>query len=164
MDHGSEFGAHRMDDNGYWDSEFKQYVETKGIRPILARAKYPQTNGKIEKWFHAFKRFRYGFDSLEGFLFWYNNQPHGVWISIISNLRNSHSGEDYLKRLSSVSVSECLVGALMKHLSSLKHRSMRNYLRTVHSVEMLEKYFITLLGEVGCCLCPALLYPIKCDI
>jgi transposase InsO family protein len=28
MDHGSEFGAHRRDENGDWDSEFKQYLET----------------------------------------------------------------------------------------------------------------------------------------
>jgi len=41
MDHGSEFGAHRRDENGYWDSEFKQYLETRGIRPILARVKHP---------------------------------------------------------------------------------------------------------------------------
>ena len=77
MDHGSEFGAHRRDENGYWDSEFKQYLETKEIRPILARVKHPQTNGKIEKWFHAYKRFRYEFDSLDDFIFWYNNRPHG---------------------------------------------------------------------------------------
>jgi putative transposase len=77
MDHGSEFGAHRRDENGYWDSEFKQYLETKGIRPILARVKHPQTNGKIEKWFHAYKRFRYEFASLDEFIVWYNNRPHG---------------------------------------------------------------------------------------
>ena len=77
MDHGSAFGAHRRDENGYWDSEFKQYLETKGIHPILARVKHPQTNGKIEKWFHAYKRFRYEFDSLDEFIVWYNNRPHG---------------------------------------------------------------------------------------
>lgn len=36
MDHGSEFGAHRSDKDGYLDSEFKHYLETHGIRPILA--------------------------------------------------------------------------------------------------------------------------------
>ena len=77
MDHGSAFGAHRRDENGYWDSEFKRYLETNGIRPILARVKHPQTNGKIEKWFHAYKRFRYEFDSLDEFIVWYNNRPHG---------------------------------------------------------------------------------------
>ena len=43
MDHGSEFGAHRRDENGDWDSEFKQYLESKGIHPIQARVKHPQT-------------------------------------------------------------------------------------------------------------------------
>lgn len=77
MDHGSEFGAHRRDENGDWDSEFKQYLETHDIRPILARVKHPQTNGKIEKWFDTYKRFRYEFDSLDEFIVWYNNRPHG---------------------------------------------------------------------------------------
>lgn len=77
MDHGSAFGAHRRNENGYWDSEFKRYLETKGIHPILTRVKHPQTNGKIEKWFHAYKRFRYEFASLDEFIVWYNNRPHG---------------------------------------------------------------------------------------
>ena len=77
MDHGSEFGAHRRDENGYWDSEFKQYLGTHDIRPILARVKHPQTNGKIEKWFDTYKRFRYEFASLDEFIVWYNNRPHG---------------------------------------------------------------------------------------
>jgi putative transposase len=72
-----EFGAHRRDENGNWDSEFKQYLETQGIRPILARVKHPQTNGKIEKWFDAYKQFRKEFSSLDEFIDWYNNRPHG---------------------------------------------------------------------------------------
>jgi putative transposase len=77
MDHGSEFGAHRRDENGYWDSEFKQYLESKEIQPILARVKHPQTNGKIEKWFHAYVRFRNEFVTLDEFIDWYNDRPHG---------------------------------------------------------------------------------------
>jgi putative transposase len=76
MDHGSEFGAHRVDENGYWDSEFLQYLGSKGIHPILARVKHPQTNGKIEKWFDSYERFRYEYSSLDEFLVWYNNRPH----------------------------------------------------------------------------------------
>jgi putative transposase len=77
MDHGSELGAHRRDENGDWDREFKQYLGTHDIRPILARVKHPQTNGKIEKWFDTYKRFRYEFASLDEFIVWYNNRPHG---------------------------------------------------------------------------------------
>jgi len=77
MDHGSEFGAHRIDENGNWDSEFKQYLESQGIRPIPARVKHPQTNGKIEKWFDTYRRFRYEFETLDDFILWYNDRPHG---------------------------------------------------------------------------------------
>jgi len=77
MDHGSEFGAHRREENGEWDSEFKQYILNLAIHPILARVKHPQTNGKIEKWFDAYRRFRNEFPSLDKFVDWYNNRPHG---------------------------------------------------------------------------------------
>jgi len=58
MDHGSKFGAHRINKDGSWDSEFKRHIEAIGIKPILARVKNHQTNGKIEKWFDTYKRFR----------------------------------------------------------------------------------------------------------
>jgi hypothetical protein len=37
MDHGSEFGAHRIHDDGSWSSEFKYHLKRYGIKPILAR-------------------------------------------------------------------------------------------------------------------------------
>jgi transposase InsO family protein len=77
MDHGSEFGAHRIDEKGEWDGEFKQHLLKYEIKPILARVKHPQTNGKIEKWFDAYQRFRKHFSSFEEFVDWYNNRPHG---------------------------------------------------------------------------------------
>lgn len=77
MDRGSEYGAHRINEDGNWDSEFKQYLESMGIRPIPTRAKHPQTNGKIEKWFDTYRRFRYEFASLDDFISWYNDRPHG---------------------------------------------------------------------------------------
>ena len=48
MDHGSEFGAHRVPENGKWEGQFKTHLEKHGIKPILARVKHPQTNGKLE--------------------------------------------------------------------------------------------------------------------
>jgi putative transposase len=77
MDHGSEFGAHRRDENGNWDGEFKRYIVSLGIKPILARVKHPQTNGKLEKWFDAYQRFRKFFATFDEFVEWYNNRPHG---------------------------------------------------------------------------------------
>jgi len=72
MDHGAEFGAHRRDENGQWDSEFKQHIVNLGIKPILARVKHPQTNGKIEEWFDSYRRFRKFFASFDEFVDWYN--------------------------------------------------------------------------------------------
>jgi transposase InsO family protein len=77
MNHGSEFGAHRINEKGEWDGEFKQHLLKYEIKPILARVKHPQTNGKIEKWFDAYQRFRKHFSSFEEFVDWYNNRPHG---------------------------------------------------------------------------------------
>jgi putative transposase len=77
MDHGAEFGAHRVREDGYWDSDFKQHLERHGIRPILARVKHPQTNGKLERWFGEYKKHRLAFSTFEDFKEWYNNRPHG---------------------------------------------------------------------------------------
>jgi len=68
MDHGSEFGAHRINEKDEWDSEFKQHILKYEIKPILARVKHPQTNGKIEKWFDTYQRFRKHFSSFEEFI------------------------------------------------------------------------------------------------
>jgi len=78
LDHGSEFGAHRINKDGSWDSEFRRHVEALGIKLILAAVRHPQTNGKVEKWFHTYKRFRDEFETLEEFIHWYNRRPHGA--------------------------------------------------------------------------------------
>ena len=77
MDHGSEFGAHRIHEDGSWDGNFKQHLEKYGIKPILARVKHPQTNGKLERWFQEYRRHRSAFSSFDEFIEWYNNRPHG---------------------------------------------------------------------------------------
>jgi len=59
------FGAHRINKDGSWDSEFKRHIEALGIKPILAGVRHPQTNGRIEKWFHTYKRFRCEFETFE---------------------------------------------------------------------------------------------------
>jgi putative transposase len=77
MDHGAEFGAHRIHDDGSWSSEFKDHLEKHGIKPILARVKHPQTNGKLERFFGEYKRHRHAFSSFDEFINWYNDRPHG---------------------------------------------------------------------------------------
>jgi len=77
LDHGSEFGAHRIRDDGSWNSEFKDHLEKYGIKPILARVKHPQTNGKLERFFGEYKKHRSAFSSFDEFISWYNDRPHG---------------------------------------------------------------------------------------
>ena len=77
MDRGGEFGAHRTDEKGDWDGEFKRYLESLGIHPIRIKRQHPQSNGKIEKWFDCYRIHREHFDSFDLFADWYNNRPHG---------------------------------------------------------------------------------------
>lgn len=77
LDHGSEFGAHRVHDDGTWSSEFKDHLEKYNIKPILARVKHPQTNGKLERFFQEYKKHRQAFSSFDEFINWYNDRPHG---------------------------------------------------------------------------------------
>ena len=77
IDNGSQFGAHRTDDKGEWNSEFKRIVEGYGTKIIRTSVNHPQTNGKLEKWNDTYERARKDFESFEDFVFWYNNvRPH----------------------------------------------------------------------------------------
>jgi len=40
---------------------------------MIARIKHPQTNGKVEKFFDCYNRYRDDFESLDDFVYWYNN-------------------------------------------------------------------------------------------
>ena len=72
-DHGTQFT--KTIGGGY--SRFKEYLKSKGIKQILCRVKHPQSNGKIEKWFDAYKNHRKAFKTKEEFLNWYNEiRPH----------------------------------------------------------------------------------------
>jgi putative transposase len=71
-DHGSQFIS-----NIGGDSQFKEFLEKRGIKQILCRIKHPQSNGKVEKWFDIYRLHRHAFDSKEDFLHWYNEvRPH----------------------------------------------------------------------------------------
>ena len=77
MDHGSEFGAHRVHEDGTWDGDFKKHLEELGIKPILGSVAHPQTNGKLERFFQEYQRHRAVFRSIDDFIIWYNDRPHG---------------------------------------------------------------------------------------
>ena len=55
------------------NSKFKRHLESLGIKLITSRIKHPQTNGKMEKLFDCYNRYRDDFESLDGFVYWYNN-------------------------------------------------------------------------------------------
>jgi putative transposase len=72
-DHGSQFVANVIDA----ESRFVEYLKSKGIKQILCKVRYPQSNGKIEKWFYTYDRHREAFKTIKDFLHWYNDvRPH----------------------------------------------------------------------------------------
>ncbi|MFQ5788301.1 MAG: DDE-type integrase/transposase/recombinase [Thermodesulfobacteriota bacterium] len=71
-DHGSQFVS-----NIGGNSRFAEFLKARGIKQILCRVKHPQSNGKIERWFGCYDRYRKAFNSIEEFLYWYNDiRPH----------------------------------------------------------------------------------------
>ena len=87
-DHGSQFCANKTDSEGNAEHGFKDFLDQNGIKHILCRVKHPQSNGKIEKFFHLYDRFRFEFKTLDEFIGWYNNRPHGSL-----NLRRAETPE-----------------------------------------------------------------------
>ena len=72
-DHGSTFTSNFIDAK----SRFREYLLSKGIKPILCRIRHPRSNGKIEKWFQVYNRNRKAYKTAEEFLHWYNDlKPH----------------------------------------------------------------------------------------
>lgn len=71
-DHGSQFT-----DNRDGKSRFVKFLKKHGIKQILCRIKHPQSNGKVEKWFHLYDVHRWNFKNKEEFVHWYNKiRPH----------------------------------------------------------------------------------------
>jgi putative transposase len=77
-DHGSEFWANKRDTRGHAVHAFEQYLKKCHIRHVLCRVGHPQTNGKLEKFHDLYINHRFRFDSLEAFVVWYNDRPHGA--------------------------------------------------------------------------------------
>jgi putative transposase len=66
-DHGTQF----IKKEGM-GSTFKDFLDENGIKQILCRIKHPQSNGKVEKFFHLYKERRHMFESEVEFVQWYN--------------------------------------------------------------------------------------------
>ena len=76
-DNGSEFSSHWKHKKEGSTGIFQKHLEQYGIKHITTSVNHPQTNGKLEKWFDLYKRRRDEFDTLEGFIGWYNDKrPH----------------------------------------------------------------------------------------
>ena len=72
-DHGSTFTSNFIDAK----SRFREYLKSKGIKPILCRIRHPRSNGKVEKWFQVYDRHRKAFETKKEFIYWYNDlKPH----------------------------------------------------------------------------------------
>ena len=53
------------------------YCEEKGIKLVFTRYNHPQSNGKVERFFQTYQRFRGVFANVEEFRDWYNRvRPH----------------------------------------------------------------------------------------
>jgi putative transposase len=71
-DHGAQFTS-----NNGGTSEFRLMLDANSIKPILCRIKHPQSNGKVEKWFHTYEQHRDAFLTIDQFIHWYNHtRPH----------------------------------------------------------------------------------------
>jgi putative transposase len=76
MDHGSEFGAHRVYKDGTWNGCFKNRLGKHGIKPILGSVAHPKTNGKLERFFQEYQRHRAVFHSIDEFINWNDDRPY----------------------------------------------------------------------------------------
>lgn len=58
-------------------SRFTEFLQANGIKHILCRVKHPQSNGKVEKFGHLYKKHRKAFKTKEEFINWYSEvRPH----------------------------------------------------------------------------------------
>lgn len=95
-DHGSTYYAAKSDKKGQNNSQFRIYLQVRGIKHVLARVNRPQTNGKVERFFGTYKRefITETFTNVKDFINYYNNErihmslsyktPKSVWNELVS--------------------------------------------------------------------------------
>jgi len=74
-DRGTQFFPNKNDKNGKAIHEFQDVLEELGIIFVPSKRRHPQTNGKLEKFFHILDtEFDERFQTLEEFFDYYNNE------------------------------------------------------------------------------------------
>lgn len=71
-DRGSQFYANKKDKNDESESSFELFLAEHEILRIKARVKHPQTNGKVEKWYDNYEKYRSYFETFADFAKWHN--------------------------------------------------------------------------------------------
>ena len=93
-DRGTQFFPNKRDKKGEALHEFQQELEELGIILIPSGKRHPQTNGKLEKFFHILDtEFDERFATLDEFFEWYNNERSSEAVDYMT------PNEAYEKRL-----------------------------------------------------------------
>lgn len=93
-DRGTQFYPNKGEEPTH---KFQQYLVQQGIGFIPSGVNHPQTNGKIEKWFHCYEKHRNRFNTLEEFVQWYNDKR--VHMSL--NMRRAETpSKAFIRKLS----------------------------------------------------------------
>lgn len=71
-DRGSQFYANKKDKNDESESRFELFLAGHQILHIKAGVKHPQTNGKVEKWYDLYEKYRSEFETFADFVKWHN--------------------------------------------------------------------------------------------
>jgi putative transposase len=71
-DRGSQFYSNKRDKDNNAENAFEKFLEGNNIKHIISRINNPQTNGKVEKWFHLYEKYRKDFETFEDLVNWYN--------------------------------------------------------------------------------------------
>lgn len=93
-DRGSQFFPSKKDKKGKAIHEFQEVLEELGIIFVPSKRRHPQTNGKMEKFFHILDtEFDERFETLEEFFDYYNNERPSEAVDYMT------PNEAYKKRL-----------------------------------------------------------------
>ena len=93
-DRGTQFFPNKKDKNGKAIHEFQEVLEEQGVLFVPSKRRHPQTNGKLEKFFHILDtEFDERFETLEDFFNYYNDERPSEAVDYMT------PNEAYKKRL-----------------------------------------------------------------